>query len=166
MSAARGHDFTGLHQRGFALVEFVITAPVLLLIMFASFEFSNFLQEYSRLNDAVNSAASWAAIQALQGSDGVLATGTAWSTLVTQTQNMVVYGSAVITGSPPPLLPSLNTGEVSVQANTTGNSNTVTVSVVYPYISLFGGAIPNFGGGWGSISTTYNLTIFATMEAI
>jgi Flp pilus assembly protein TadG len=165
MRSARSHDFTGLHQRGFALVEFVITAPVLLLIMFGSFEFSNFLQEYSRLNDAVNDAASWAAIQALQGSDGVLATGTAWNTLVTQTQNMVVYGNAAGSGSP--LLPSLNTGQVSVQANTTGNSNTVTVSVSYPYISLFGGAaIPDFGGGWGSLSTSYNLNISATMEAI
>jgi Flp pilus assembly protein TadG len=163
MRPTRGHDFTGLHQRGFALVEFVITAPVLLLIMFASFEFSNFLQEYSRLNDAVNNAASWASIQALQGSDGVLATGAAWTTLVSQTQNMVVYGNASGTGSP--VLPSLTTSEVTVQQNVTAINNTVTVSVAYPYISLFGGtSMPNFMGG--SLSTTYTLSIFATMEAI
>jgi Flp pilus assembly protein TadG len=160
MRSARRHHSTIRRQRGFALVEFAITAPVLLLLTFGSFEFSHYLLEYSRLNDAVNNAASWAATQALQGSDGVLATGSAWTTLVGQTRKMVVYGNAAGTGSP--VLPSLNTGEVTVTENTSNND--VTVSVAYPYISLFGGAIPTFTGG--SISTTYTLSITATMEAI
>jgi Flp pilus assembly protein TadG len=160
MRAARRHPSI-VRQRGLAMVEFVISAPILLLLTFASFEFSHYLLEYSRLNDAVNNAASWLATQALQGSDGVLATGTAWSTLATQTQKMAVYGNAAGTGSP--VLPSFNIGDVTVQPNS--SSNTVTVSVAYPYISLFGGAIPLFFTG-GSISTTYTLTISATMEAI
>jgi len=160
MRSARRHHSTVRRQRGFALVEFVIAAPILLLLTFASFEFSHYLLEYNRLNDAVNNAAAWAATQALQGSDGVLASGSAWTTLAGQTQNMVVYGNAAGTGTP--VLPSLNTGEVSVTQNTSNND--VTVSVAYPYISLFGGAIPTFMGG--SISTTYTLSITATMEAI
>jgi Flp pilus assembly protein TadG len=160
MRSARRHHSTVRRQRGFALVEFVIAAPILLLLTFASFEFSHYLLEYNRLNDAVNNAAAWAATQALQGSDGVLASGSAWTTLAGQTQNMVVYGNAAGTGTP--MLPSLNTGEVSVTQNTSNND--VTVSVAYPYISLFGGAIPTFMGG--SISTTYTLSITATMEAI
>jgi Flp pilus assembly protein TadG len=161
MSPARRHDSAIGRQRGLALVEFIISAPILLFLTFGSFEFSHYLLQYSRLNDAVNNAASWLATQALQGSDGVLATGTAWSTLVTQTQNMVVYGNAAGTGTTP-VLPSLTKGEVTVTQTT--SANTVTVSVAYPYISLFGGAIPTFTGG--SISTTYTLSITATMEAI
>ena len=160
MRSARRHNSTDRRQRGFALVEFAIAAPILLFLTFGSFEFSHYLLQYSRLNDAVNNGASWLATQALQGSDGVLATGSAWSTLVTQTQNMVVYGNAAGTGTP--VLPSLTKGEVTVSEAT--SANTVTVSVAYPYISLFGGAIPTFTGS--SISTTYTLTITATMEAI
>lgn len=160
MRSARRHNSTDRRQRGFALVEFAIAAPILLFLTFGSFEFSHYLLQYSRLNDAVNNGASWLATQALQGSDGVLATGSAWSTLVTQTQNMVVYGNAAGTGTP--VLPSLTKGEVTVSEAT--SANTVTVSVAYPYISLFGGAIPTFTGS--SISTTYTLKITATMEAI
>jgi len=160
MRSARRHNSTDRRQRGFALVEFAIAAPILLFLTFGSFEFSHYLLQYSRLNDAVNNGASWLATQALQGSDGVLATGSAWSTLVTQTQNMVVYGNAAGTGTP--VLPSLTKGEVTVSEAT--SANTVTVSVAYPYISLFGGAIPTFTGS--SISTTYTLSITATMEAI
>jgi Flp pilus assembly protein TadG len=160
MRSARRHHSTVRRQRGIALVEFVISAPVLFLLTFGSFEFSHYLLQYSRLNDAVNNATLWVATQALQGSDGVLASGSAWTTLVSQTQNMVVYGNAAGTGSP--VLPSLNTGEVTVTQNTSNND--VTVSAAYPYISLFGGAIPTFMGG--SISTTFTMSITATMEAI
>jgi Flp pilus assembly protein TadG len=161
MRSPRRHHSNVRRQRGLAWVEFVITAPILMVLTFGSFEFSHYLLEYSRLNDAVNNGASWLATQALQGSDGVLATGSAWTTLVGQTQNMVVYGNAAGTGTP--VLPSLTKAEVTVSEAT--SANTVTVSVAYPYISVFGSAIPLFFMG-GSLSTNYTLSITATMEAI
>jgi Flp pilus assembly protein TadG len=160
MSAPRRQHSAIRRQRGFALVEFVLTAPVLLVLMFGSFEFGHYLLEYSTLNDAMDNAASWAATQALQGSAGVLVSGSAWNTLATQAQNMVVYGNAAGTGTP--VLPSLNVGEITATEN--ASNNTITLTATYPYISLFGAAIPTFMGG--SISTTLTMNISTTMEAI
>ena len=43
-------------QSGLAMVEFALSIPVLLLLMFAAFEFGHFLIQYSTLNDTVRNA--------------------------------------------------------------------------------------------------------------
>jgi Flp pilus assembly protein TadG len=147
-------------QRGLAMVEFAITAPVLLLLMFGSFEFGHLMIEYSALNDAVRDAARYVAGAASAGAGGGLVTGGTWSTLASQGQKLAVYGNIGGTGTA--LLPSLVVGDITVTENTA--TNNITVAAAYPYKSLFGAAIPTFMGG--SISDTYTLAISTTMRAL
>jgi Flp pilus assembly protein TadG len=147
-------------QRGLAMVEFALSVPVLLLLVFGTFEFGHFLIEYSALNDAVNNAARYVAGAASAGTDGLLVTGGAWGTLATQGQNLAVFGN--IAGNGAAVLPGLDVGQITVTEDTANNN--VTVAAAYPYESLFGAAIPTFMGG--SISTTYTLAISTTMRAL
>lgn len=151
-----------LHRRqsGLAMVEFAISAPVLLLLMFGTFEFGHFLIQYSTLNDAVRNAARYVAGNALAGTDSLLVSGAAWAPLVTQGTNLAVFGNIGGTGTA--VLPSLNAGDITMSEDTVNNN--ITVAAAYPYVSLFGAAIPTFTGG--SISTTFTLNISVTMKAL
>jgi Flp pilus assembly protein TadG len=149
------------HQRGLAMVEFAISVPVILLMMFGSFEFGHLMIEYSALNDGVRNAARYVAGAALQGTADTLVTGSpGWTNLVQQGQNLAVFGNIGGTGSA--IIPGLTTSEITVSQDTVNRN--ITVAAAYPYTSLFGGAIPTFTGG--SISTAYTLTISTTMRAL
>jgi Flp pilus assembly protein TadG len=147
-------------QRGLAMVEFAVTAPVLLLLLFVTVELGHFITEYSTLNDAVRNAARYVAGSALQGTTGLLSQGSAWSAIVAQGKNLAVFGN--VSGSGTALLPSLTVAEIMVTEDTV-NSN-ITVAAAYPYDSLFGASLPNFFGG--SIATNWVLSISTTMKAI
>ena len=56
-------------QSGLAIVEFAISVPVLLLLMFGTFEFGHFLIQYSTLNDAVRNASRYVGREGLGGHD-------------------------------------------------------------------------------------------------
>jgi Flp pilus assembly protein TadG len=147
-------------QSGLAMVEFALSAPVLLLLMFATFEFGHFMIQYSTLNDGVRNASRYVAGKALAGTDSLLVAGAAWTPLVTQGTNLAVFGNVGGTGAP--VLPSLNAGDITVSEDTVNNN--ITVAAAYPYQPLFGAAIPTFFGG--TISTTFTLNISVTMKAL
>lgn len=144
------------------MVEFAITAPVLLLLMFGATEFGHLMIQYSELNDAVRDAARYISGAAMAGTDDTMITGAAWTTLANQGTNLAVFGN--IAGTAPAVLPGLNTGQITVSEDTT--AKTITVTAAYPYTSFFGFnvAMPTFNGG--SISTAYTLTITTVMEAL
>ena len=148
-------------QSGLAMVEFVLSVPVLLLLMFATFEFGHFLIQYSTLNDAVRNASRYVAGQALDGTTGDLKTGGNWSSLAGQGSNLAVFGNIGGTGTP--VLPSLNTTNITVTPDTANKY--ITVTAAYPYQALFGSVIPTFRGGAG-ISTVFTLNISVTMSAL
>ena len=147
-------------QSGLAMVEFAISVPVLLLLMFGTFEFGHFMIQYSTLNDAVRNASRYVAGSGMDGTTGNLKTGANWSSLVTQGQNLAVFGN--IAGTPPAVLPSLSTGNITVTADAVDN---IKVAATYPYQPLFGTVIPTFVGG-GGISTAFTLNISVTMRAL
>ncbi len=148
-------------QSGLAMVEFAISVPVVLLLMFGTFEFGHFLIQYSTLNDAVRNAARYVAGKAMDGSTGNLWTGATWSTYATQGTNLAVFGNIAGTGSP--VLPALNGANIiTVSEDTT--AKTIKVLAAYPYQPLFGTVIPTFMGG--SISTAMTLNISVTMSAL
>jgi Flp pilus assembly protein TadG len=141
-------------------VEFAISVPVILLLMFGSVEFGNMMINYSTLNDAVRDAARYVAGAALQGTADAMVTGAQWNTIATQGQNLAVFGNIAGTGSP--LLPSLAVAQITVTEDLVNRN--ITVAAAYPYQALFGAAIPTFRGG--SISTAYTLNISTTMRAL
>src|SRR5260370_7888222 len=93
MSKSSHLDRSKRRQRGLAMVEFVVTAPMLLLLLFGTVVFGEFLIYYSTLNDPVRNAARYVAGAASNGTDGTLVTGSTWSTLAAQAQNLALHAN-------------------------------------------------------------------------
>jgi Flp pilus assembly protein TadG len=152
-------------QGGLAMVELVMTAPILLLLLFGTVVFGEWLIQYSILNDAVRDAARYVAGAALNGTTGTLVQGAAWTTLVNQGQNLAVYGNVNgnASGTATPMLPGLTVANISVAEDTT-NFNITVSTTGYTYQSLFGASMPSFFGG--TIATNFTLSISTTMRAL
>ena len=148
-------------QRGLAMVELVMTAPILLLLLFGTVVFGEWLIQYSILNDAVRDAARYVAGAASNGTDGTLIQGAAWTTLVNQGKNLAVYGN--VNGIGTAKLPGLTVANISV-AEDTANFNITVSTTGYTYQSLFGASMPSFLGG--TIATNFTLSISTTMRAL
>jgi Flp pilus assembly protein TadG len=160
MSAARPatRQWSARRQRGVAMVEFVVGAPILLLLLYSITEVGEILVQTSMLVDAARNADRYLASNALLGSSGAVNLSPA---LTRAAQNLAVYGNA--NGMGAPLLPDLVTGQVTVASDAGHN---IIVSIAYPYQSLFGGAIPKFFTA-GSINTGgLTLTAYASMLAL
>ena len=130
-------------QRGMAMVEFAISTPLLFLLLLAVVEFGRAFYQYNQLVSAARDAARYLASSQLDTTGVVTISPTA----STAAKYLAVYGNAAGSGSP--LLPNLSTSQVTIA---TDASNNISVSIAYPYQSMFGGTIPTFGSG-GSIGT-------------
>ncbi len=126
----------GRRQRGIAIIEFMIVAPILLLMMFMVAELGRTLFEYNALSKAVRDGARYYSAHVFVD-----------AAAVDKTQKLVTYGKTVVTGSDKPLLPgSLD----SFSASLDSTHNWVTVSAQYtiplPFLNgilgLFGSSLP------------------------
>jgi Flp pilus assembly protein TadG len=152
---------TRVRQHGLAMVEFTIAAPLLLLLLYAIGEFGNILYQYALLADAARNADRYLGSNAINDGTGV---PTITATTANATKNLAVYGNTGGSGSP--LLPGLAVGQVTVATQPdAGGATDVTVSIAYPYQSLFGGSIPNFVSA-GSINTALTLNVFTSMRPL
>jgi Flp pilus assembly protein TadG len=143
---------------GLAAVEFVITAPLLLFVLFACAEFGRAFVHYATLDYSIRNAARFVSEHAINGTTGVVSVS---ATTVTQAKNLAVYGNAGGTGSA--RLPNYQTGQVSV-VNAGGDN--IRVSASYPYQPMLGATLSTFGLGSGSIPLAFNLQVAVTMRAI
>jgi Flp pilus assembly protein TadG len=140
------------------MAEFVIGAPILLLLLYAVVELGRALVQFSLLADSARDAGRYLASNSLQGTTGVVNISGAASG---SAKNLVVFGNPAGTGTP--LLPGLNVGQVTISSDASDN---VAISVSYPYQSLFGGSIPNFFKS-GSISTgSMTLQAYTAVRAL
>jgi len=146
------------------MVELVMTAPILLLLLFGTVVFSEWLIQYSILNDAVRDAARYVAAKASDGTDGLLLQGADWTTIVNQGKNLAVWGNinGNVSGTLTPLLPGLTVANISVAEDTAALNITVSTTG-YTYQSLFGASMPSFLGG---TIATFPLSISTTMRAL
>jgi len=144
-------------QRGTAMVEFCIGAPILLLLMCGTAELGQMLTQASELADAARNAARYVSSNALLGSTGVINLN---GQLIRTAQNMAVYGNAFGFGRP--LVPNLARGNVTIVAE---NTTDISVAINYPYESLFGGFLPLFFRP-GGIFTARIMTAYASMRAL
>ncbi len=112
------------YQQGLAAIEFLITAPVVLLLLTGITEIGSAFISYNSLNKQVQNAARYAVteIYGTSSSDRIAD--------IDEIKNIVVYGSALAGGSP--ILNSLTTSDVSV----THENKYVTVSATYNYVPL------------------------------
>jgi hypothetical protein len=151
-------------QRGVVMIEFMITAPLLLLLMLALSEFGHALYQYNALTKSVRDGARYLSEIAMLGITGSIVIS---PTDITETQNLVVYGNSAGNGTP--LLPGLAPGQVTVSCLGGGTLcpgvEHVVVTAQYPYQSILGAVFPMLGFGTDrSLGLTLNTSV--TMRAL
>lgn len=127
-------------QRGMAMVEFTITLPLLLLLLFAIAEFGRLLFQYNSLLQANRDAVRYVAGKAWNPTLGTVELS---ADLQTKAKNLAVYGLPVVPANSQPLVPGLTTGNVQV---TTVGTTHVQVSTSYSFVPVLGSGIPAFFG--------------------
>lgn len=127
----------GNRQAGVATIEFVIAAPVLVLIMLAVAEIGRALNQYNTLTQSVQDGARYAAGEAINNSLRMLDVG---GQVATTTKNLVVYGEPLARGEP--LLPGWTPDAVDVLKV---DEEHVRVTADFTYSPMFGGQLPTFG---------------------
>src|ERR1700693_3433237 len=96
-------------QRGVAMVEFVVGAPILLLLLYSVTEVGEIFVQASMLADAARDADRYLASRALLGSTGVVNLS---GPVIAAAQNLAVYGNII--GAGRPLLPDLAPSQVAI----------------------------------------------------
>ena len=96
-------------QRGIMSVEFMIVAPVLLLLMLCIAEFGHALYQYNTLTKSVRDGARYLASNSTVGNTGTVIID---STDITETENLVVYGNTAGNGAPK--VPGLSINDITV----------------------------------------------------
>ena len=145
-----------IRQRGLALVEAVITLPLLLFVMLAAAEFTFAFVQHTTITKAARDGARYAAEEAI---DGTL-TMDLNAALRDETRRLVVYGNKAGTGTP--VVNNLSVSEVTV--TDVGNNN-IEVNVTYPYTGILGTVLPSFGYG-SDISLIFSMSATVTMRAL
>jgi Flp pilus assembly protein TadG len=145
-------------HRGLAIIEYLIAAPVALMLIVATAEIGRGFMQYNALTKSLRDAARYAAEAATtsSGTTGVVSIGTTERQAV---QNLTVFGNAVGSGSP--ILPGLSTGNVTVTGSATGD---VDVAATYQFQPIFSG-IPLFGNG-PDITPNITFQVQVTMRAL
>lgn len=136
------------NERGIALAELAIVAPLFLLLFAATAEFGRYFYEYSTLAKAERIGARYLATAKVNACEDATA------------KNLVVYGNPAGTGSP--VLQGLTTGNVTITKRngsggiqTTGVPQTVTVEVTgFTHEPLF-----NLGGLLKNSSFSLNIDV-------
>jgi Flp pilus assembly protein TadG len=145
-------------QRGLAAVEFVVTAPFILLLLLGGAEVGRAFVHYATLSYSVRESARYISEHAINGTTGVVAL-TAIN--MDRAKNLAVYGNVLGLGTPK--LPSYQTAHVQVQD--AGGDN-VRVTATYPYQPMLGPVLPGFGFGTGSVPLNFDMQVSVTLRAI
>ena len=127
-------------QRGLAVVEMAIVAPLFLMLMLGVGELGRACYHYNTLTKAVRDGVRYLSANALNAA-GLYDPQAADITIA---QNLIVYGTP--TAGSTPLLPGLSTGDVAVASVTAAGGTHVVVTVTYGYVPLLA-VIPTFGQG-------------------
>lgn len=142
-------------QQGIAVLEFMLTAPLLVLVVFAVSELGWAFHQYHTMTRATQDGARHAASNAMGGSKVIILD----SALVQEASNLVVYGNTV--GAGEPLLPGWSTDDISV---TSPDVSHVEVRARYDYVPIVG-RIPAFYGS-EPISMAFEMNGTVQMRAL
>jgi Flp pilus assembly protein TadG len=154
---SRLREIRGRQQRGTALVEFAIAAPLLLLLLLATAEVGRMLSQYNTLAKSVRDAARYMASKASGGTGGVINLKKSDCDNAT---NLAVTGN--INGTGAPLLPGLSAGNFTISDAGGGYVN---VSASYTYAPMLGAQLSRFGYG-SNINVAVPLKTTVVMRAL
>jgi Flp pilus assembly protein TadG len=150
-------EFAGpTRTRGLAAVEFVVTAPFVLLLLLGGAELGRVFVQYVQLSNLVRDAARYVTENSINGTTGVVSIS---GTTVTRAKNLAVYGNIAGTGNA--RLPNYQASHVQV---VDAGGDNIRVSATYPYQPMLGAVLPGFGSG--SRNLNFNMHIAVTMRAI
>ena len=129
------------HSRGVAAVEFVIAAPLLILVMLAVAELGRAFVLYDTLSYSIRNSARFVSENVIEGDTRVIS-----DKLIAEVQkparNLAVYGNITITEDSIPKLPDGETMTVNVSKD--GDYN-VRVDAEYPcHAMMFDAVLPDF----------------------
>jgi len=151
-------------QRGIMMVEFIIVAPILLLLLLGISEFGRALYQYNTLTKSVRDGARYLAANAVVGSTSTIVID---STDISETTNLVIYGNTA--GSGTEKLPGLSASNITVSCLGGGTAcpgvEHIVVAARYPYQSIMGATLATFGYG-ADVSLGITLTSTMTMRAL
>jgi hypothetical protein len=159
------HNINSKHrQRGTITVEFIIVAPILLLLMVGISEFGHAMYQYNTLTKSVQDGARHLAASSIKGNTNYILID---STDLSNTENLVVYGNTAGTGTA--RLPGLSSSNVTVSCLGGGTIcpgvEHVVVTAQYPYQSIMGATLAMFGYG-ADLSLGFTLNSTVTMRAL
>lgn len=157
MSRMTGHFCRKAGQGGFAMVEFVIGLPVLLLLLLGIAEAGRMVTDYNLLTIATRDAARYVSRNAVNATLGTIELP---AELLSQGRNLVVYSSPAAGDTP--ILPGLSTADVQITAVGTEH---VQVQVSYTFRPVVVNNLPNFFGG-DDIPLQLVLTASTVMRAM
>ncbi len=147
-------------QRGIAIVEMAIVAPVLLLVMLATAEFGRALFQYNTLSKAVRDGARYFSAHPFVGSSTIVDTARRDGAI-----NLVIYGQPASGGAPllPGGLPTVDPPNIT----TTDGITWVTVTAHYNFQFATGNPLSGILGLYGSsLADQLTLTASSTMRAL
>ncbi len=144
-------------QRGAILAETAVVLPLLIFLVVLTAEVTNAFVDHNTLTKAVRNGARHVASHAVLGTTGVVLLQ---PQLITEAQNLVVYGS--ISGGGTAIISGLAIGDVQVQD--LGGDN-IAVIASHSYSGILGPILPSFGFGADS-SLTHTLSATVTMRAL
>ncbi len=119
----------GRTQRGIAAVEFIISVPLILIILAGIVEFGTALIRYNTLNQMASDGARYAVTEIY---------GTTTSDQIadeTAIKNMVLYGDP--DGGTTPLIATLTAEDIEI----TQENKYVTITITYPYVPILSGVL-------------------------
>jgi Flp pilus assembly protein TadG len=124
-------------QRGVAMVEFAIGAPVLLLLLLAVGEFGRMLSQYNQLMQSSRDSARYVAGAAWNRTLGKIDL----TALTTPAKNLAVYGKPTAGGTP--AVTGLTTGSVTVSEVGTEH---IQITIRHTFVPVIGSVMPTFYG--------------------
>jgi Flp pilus assembly protein TadG len=139
------------------MVEFVIVAPIILLLIFGITEVGRAIIQYNVVTKSVRDGVRYAAAYGLRGNSG---TAYIDPGLDSEIRNLIVYGDTQ--GGATPLVEGLSTGQVQIAVLL---PDIIEVTATYPYSPILGFRLPSFGFGT-STSLAIDLRAAATMRAL
>jgi Flp pilus assembly protein TadG len=144
------------NQRGLAAIEMTLVVPFLLLLLFATAEFSRLLYQYNALTNVVRNATRYMSNHAINGSSNTVIL----TPLIEEnTISILTFGDL---NTALQILPNLKDASVSVA---TSADKFITLTVSYPWQPIFSSSLPKFFSS-GSYDLSFPLVTSYTMRAI
>ena len=144
-------------QQGLAAIEMTLVLPILLLLLFATAEFSRLLYQYNALTKVVRGAARYIIANPEFNSTNEVIVSSQTKSVA---KYLLVYGD-LGEESPTPILPNLaaTTFDIAI------SGEFITVTASYPWQPIFADTLPSFVNG-SSFDLSFDLVTTHTVRAL